>query len=90
LQEWLGLTFADLLVYLGVAAIVGMYLVPNTTAQIALGALGLGLAIAACPFGMKADPAVSKFTNLVKLLSYPFVVLVFIAAILFRYFLSTG
>jgi hypothetical protein len=90
LQEWLGLTFADLLVYLGVAAIVGVYLVPNATAQIALAAVGLGLAIAACPLGMKVDPAVSRFTNLVKLLSYPLVVLIFIAAILFRYFLYAG
>ena len=90
LQEWLGLTLADLLVYLGVAAIVGVYLVPNATAQMALAALGLGLALAACPVGMKADPAVSRFTNVVKLLSYPFVVLVFVAAIAIRYVLYAG
>src|SRR5262245_43634226 len=82
LQEWLGVTYADLLVYLGVAALVGVYLVPNATAQIALAALGLGLAIAACPLGMKADPAFSRFTNVVKLLTYPLVVLIFIGAIL--------
>lgn len=85
LQEWLGLTLADLLVYLGIAAIVGMYLVPNAMAQMALAGLGLALAIAACPLGMKADPAVSRFTNVVKLLSYPIVVLVFVAAIVLRY-----
>jgi hypothetical protein len=90
LREWLGLTLADLLVYLGIAAIVGMYLVPNATAQMALAALGLALAIAACPLGMKADPAVSEFTNIVKLLTYPIVVLIFIAAIVFRYVLHPG
>ena len=90
LREWLGLTLADLLVYIGIAAIVGMYLVPNATAQMALAGLGLVLAVAACLLGMKADPAVSKFTNVVKLLSYPIVVLIFIAAIVFRYVLHKG
>jgi len=85
LQEWLGLTVADVLVYVGAAALVGVYLVPNATAQVALAVLAVGLALVACPLGMKSDPAVSKFTNAVKLVTYPLVVLIFIGAILYRY-----
>jgi hypothetical protein len=39
---------------------------------------------------MKTDPAVSKFTNFVKLLSYPLVVLMFVRVILSRYLAYTG
>lgn len=78
LREWLGITFADLLVYLATAAIVAMFFVSDPTADFILAAAGVVLAITACPLGMKRDPDVSGFTNAVKLVSYP--VCVFLAA----------
>jgi hypothetical protein len=71
LREWLGLTSADLLVYLSVAALVPMFFVRDAVfdALLALGAIGF--AVAACPIGMTRDPQVSNFTNAVKYWSYP-------------------
>ncbi|MBN9520306.1 hypothetical protein J0H58_17545 [bacterium] len=85
LREWLGLTLADLLVYLAVAAIVAMFIVTDPTADAVLAVVGVGLALAACPFGMKPDPKVSGFTNGVKLVSYPACVLLAAGAIAVHY-----
>lgn len=85
LREWLGLTWADLLVYLALAAAVGLFFVKDATADIALAATAIILAAAACPLGMKRDPAVSEFTNGVKLMSYPLYLLLIIAAVAAHY-----
>ena len=84
-REWLGLTRADLLVYLGAAAIFAMFLVKDPRLSAALAVVGVVLALVACPLGMKRDPKVSRITNLVKLVSYPGCVLMAIGAILVRY-----
>src|SRR5262245_4306039 len=78
LMEWLGITFADLLVYLAVAAVVAMFFISNLAANVALGFVALALSIAACPLGMKRDPGVSDFTNAVKWVAYPACVLLVI------------
>jgi len=85
LREWLGITLADLLVYLAVAAVVAMFFVSNPMAEVVLAVLGVVLAVAACPIGMKRDPDVSNFTNSVKLASYPVCVLLVIGAIVIHY-----
>jgi len=41
LREWLGITFADLLVYVGAAAIVAMFFVSNPTVDVALAVFGV-------------------------------------------------
>jgi hypothetical protein len=85
LREWLGITAADLFVYLATAAIVVMFFVFHSTASILRAALGVAFAILACPFGMKRDPEVSEFTNAAKLVAYPVCVLFAIAAVVVRF-----
>ena len=85
LMEWLGITPADLLVYLAIAAIGAMFFVHDATLDLVLAVAGVVLALAACPLGMARDPAVSKFTNAVKLVSYPLVVAIALAAVAVHY-----
>ena len=80
LLEWLGLTPADMLVYLALAAIGAMFVVHDRTTDIILAVAGVGLGLASCPLGMARDPEVSKLTNAIKFASYPiFVALAMIA-----------
>ena len=90
LREWLGITFADLLVYLAVAAIAAMFFVTNPTTDIVLAVVGIALSIAACPFGMKRDPEVSRFTNGVKMVAYPGCVILAVGAIVVHYIWFAG
>lgn len=83
--QWLGITVADLLVYLAAAAIAGMFFVSNPTVDVVLAGVGVVLSLAACPFGMKRDPDVSGFTNTVKLVSYPIFVVLAGGAIVVHY-----
>ena len=85
LLEWLGVTVADLLAMLGAAAIAAMYFVSDPMADAALAALGVGLALAACPLGMRGAPAFSRFTNVVKLVSYPAFVVMAVGAVVAHY-----
>jgi hypothetical protein len=85
LREWLGLTPADLLVYLAAAAVVALFFVSDPTADALLAVAGVGLALAACPLGMTRDPLVSDFTNGVKLVSYPACVLMAATAVAVHY-----
>lgn len=86
--EWLGLTPADLLVYLSIAAIGAMFFVEDATADAGLALAGLVLAVLACPIGMKRDPRVSRFTNVVKYWSYPVYLLLAVAAIAAHYLIT--
>jgi hypothetical protein len=85
LLEWLGITWADLLVYLATGAIAAMFFVSDPTADIVLATLGVALAVAACPLGMKPDPEVSDLTNTIKLVAYPVCVLLAIGAVVVHY-----
>jgi hypothetical protein len=85
LLEWLGITLADLFVYLATAAIVAMFFVFHSTASILLAILGVAFALLACPPGMKRDPEVSNFTNAAKLVAYPVCVLFAVAAVVVRF-----
>ena len=75
LLEWLGLTWADLCVYIGGGAVVAMFFVQNPTAEAALAAVGVAGTVAACPLGMRTKPEYSGLTNFFKLISYPLAVL---------------
>lgn len=88
LMEWLGLTRADLLVYLSIAALVPMFLVRDATARALLALAAVALAVAACPIGMKRDPKVSGFTNAVKYWSYPVWLLIVLASVAAHYALK--
>jgi hypothetical protein len=85
IQVWLGLRRADLFVYLACAAIIGIYLVNETTVELVLGVVAVLLTLAACPLGMKASPAVSRFTNGFKKIAYPAAVVLALFFIGYRY-----
>lgn len=85
LMEWLGLTPADLLVYLSLGALVPMFFVRDATLDALFALIALALAVAACPVGMKRDPKVSGFTNAVKYWSYPVWVLLAVGTIAAHY-----
>jgi hypothetical protein len=84
LREWLGLTFADLLVYIALALAVAMLFFDNIVLNSVLGALAICISIASCPLGMKRDPEFSPLTNFAKLVSYPFFVLFVLVVITAR------
>lgn len=85
LREWLGLTWADLIVYSAAGAVVAMFHVNDPTAVAALAKTGVTLAVAACPLGMRPDPGVSRLTNFIKLMAYPACVLLAVGAVVVRY-----
>jgi hypothetical protein len=85
LLEWLGITSADLLVYLSAAAVTAMFFVRDQIADAVLAAVGVLLAVAACPIGMKRDPRVSDFTNGIKAWAYPACVILAIGAVIVHY-----
>jgi hypothetical protein len=85
LLEWLGITLADLLVYLATAAIAVMFFVSDPVVDVILAVLGVALTLAACPLGMKRNPDVSAFTNRVKLVTYPACFLLAVGAIVVHY-----
>ena len=90
LQEWLGLTLADGLLYLATAALIAMLLVSNRTLDIVLAVAGIGLAIAACPLGMKQDSTLSSTTNAFKMVIYPVCVLVAVVAVVIHFVWYAG
>jgi hypothetical protein len=85
LLEWLGITVADLLVSLATIAIAAMFFVTDPTVDVILAVVGIGLALAACPFGMKRRPDLSNFTNTAKLVAYPVYVLLAVGAVVIHY-----
>ncbi len=85
LLEWLGLNPAGLLCYGSFAAVIAMFFTSNMTADAVLAILGVALSIVACVIGMKRNSGVSDVTNAVKLVSYPFCVLIGIGGIVVHY-----
>lgn len=85
LREWLGLTLADMLAVFAAVALMGMFYVHDAKIDMALAVAGLAFALASCPLGMKRDPEVSDFTNSVKWVSYPILVLLAIGVIAVHY-----
>ena len=73
--EWLGITVADVFVYLAAAAVAAMFFVSDATTDVVLAVFGVACSIVACPLGMKRNPEFSGFTNMMKLISYPLYVL---------------
>jgi hypothetical protein len=84
-MEWLGLTRADLLVYLAVVALFAMLPVTDPAADAALAGTALLATAASCRLGMRRDPTFSAVTNAVKLVFYPTCLATFAAAIVLHY-----
>ena len=76
----MGMTQADLCVYLAFATLATMFVVRSAVIDTALALCTIALAVAACCRGMKSDPEFEDITNLFKAITYPaaflFVVLV--------------
>lgn len=85
LREWLGLKPADFLTYGALALAVSLYFIHNPLADILVSGLAVGLAGLSCVVGMKSEPELSAFTNFVKKVSYPFIVLLVLIAILLNF-----
>lgn len=85
MREWLGITWADLLIYIAAAAVGGMFFVRDPNAVIALAVVGIAFALLACPLGMKRNPELSRATNAVKLVTYPAAVVLAFGLFLYRY-----
>jgi hypothetical protein len=85
LREWLGLTWADLLVYLALAAVAAMFFFSNGIVDALLATTGILLSLAACPIGMKRNPRLSELANVAKLVSYPLCVALVIGAVVAHY-----
>lgn len=85
LREWLGLTWADLLVYLGASALIWMYFHRGVRIDIALAIVGVVLLLAACLLGMRQDPALSRAANAAKRWAYPACVAAGVFAVVYHF-----
>jgi hypothetical protein len=72
LKEWLGVKPADFLVYAAIGSVLIMYFGQSTRVDVLMSFLAVGACGGSCYWGMKSDPRVSPFTNVVKKVSYPF------------------
>lgn len=82
----MGLTRADLCVYVAFAALAAMFVVRSTAVDMALALVAIVLAITACYWGMKSDPDFEDITNLFKAVSYP-TALLFVAVVIAVHYL---
>lgn len=85
--EWLGLTYADMLVNFAFGATVAMFFVQHAGLDILLAVTALTLTLFSCLVGMKRDPKVSDFTNKLKWIGYPASVILIALLIFFHYFI---
>lgn len=85
LREWLGLTWADLIVYLGAGALIGMYFHRGVRADVVLAIVGVVLLLIACPLGMRQDPELSRAANAVKRWAYPACVAAGVFAVVYHF-----
>lgn len=85
LREWLGLKPADFLFYGALGLSASLYVIRSPVIDIAVSGVAFGLACLSCVVGMKSEPELSAFTNLVKKVSYPFIVLVVLFAMLLNF-----
>ena len=80
-REWLGLTWADLCVYLALGCLVALFIVEDSHADTLLSFAAVGLALWSCRLGMPSDPEYSELTNLFKVLAYPAVLVLVLLVI---------
>jgi hypothetical protein len=81
LREWLSMAPADIPVWGAAVAVGVMYFIKNSTVDIMLSVLVMGLTTFSCFIGMKYDDRVSTLTNLAKKIFYPVSVLLGLVAI---------
>lgn len=77
-KEWLGIKPADFIIYLAFIFLVAAYLSSITALTYLLLSVGLILCILSCVMGMPAHPQLGWFNNLVKKVSYPIGVVLYL------------
>ncbi|MEW5882883.1 MAG: hypothetical protein AB1725_01510 [Armatimonadota bacterium] len=87
LRELLGVAPADLASYAGVIAVAVPFFVRNPVADYAFSALGIGFLGWACWIGVRPDPALAQWLNIVRMISYPLLLTFGIAAVVIHYLL---
>jgi len=85
LTEWLGLTYADMLTYLALGAAIAMFFIRHAGLDVLLAVTAITLSVISCAVGMKRDPQVSDFTNIMKRVGYPFVLVIIAILVAFHY-----
>lgn len=85
LRELLGVAPADLASYAGAIALAVPFFSKSPIADYAFSAIGIGFLGLACWIGMRPDPALAQWLNIVRLISYPFLLLVGIGAVAAHY-----
>jgi len=58
-REWLGLTWADLCVYLAFGCLAALFIVEDSRADTLLSFTAVGLVLGSCRLGMPSDPEFS-------------------------------
>ena len=86
LKEWLGITKADIILYLAFALAIAGCLLKNIMIFTILFILSIILGIYSAKLGMPRKKEVSNFTNIVKKLSYPFFLFILFLIIIGKYF----
>jgi hypothetical protein len=75
-REWLGIAPADFPVYVAFIFVVVLYFNNGTVLDVILSVSAFVLSVVACIIGMRKEPEVSGFTNVIKKISYPACLLV--------------
>jgi hypothetical protein len=85
LRELLGVAPADLVSYAGAIALAVPFFSQNPIADYAFSVIGIGFLGLACWIGARPDPALAEWLNIVRLISYPFLLLLGIGAVVVHY-----
>lgn len=86
LQEWLGLTKADILIYIATALVFVIWIIQVKIIQWGLILAVITLCFFSTKLGIEPSQKVSKFTNVVKLISYPFFSIILVGIAIFASF----
>ena len=82
-QEWLGITKADILMYLAVGLVFAVWVIQIRPLQW-LFTFGVAvLCFFSTKLGIKHNPKISRFTNTLKLFGYPLFSLILVGAAIF-------
>lgn len=82
-QEWLGITKADILIYLAGGLVFATWVIQIKAIQWLLTLIVVVLCFYSTKLGIKHNPKISKFTNTLKLVGYPLFSLILIGIAVF-------
>ncbi|MFN0050747.1 MAG: hypothetical protein ACKV0T_01060 [Planctomycetales bacterium] len=85
LRQWLGMTAADVLVYLAALALVALFAYEDLWGDRLLAVGSIGLTLLACGIGWRHEPEFSDATNLLILVEYPLAVVLAVGLVVVHY-----